>query len=110
MSSPLDPIRRSAQARRLRKAQAERAEEAKASGGAGLPVPVGPAETVQPAPEIPAGASAFDAHLLGQDGQKRGLRAGPAVIDTAAATYNRTEWSGAKDRRARKGGITKTEI
>lgn len=110
MTSPLDPLRRAAQLRRARKAQSEAAEEAQEAVRAGLPVPVEPAQTTAPAPPLPAGATAFDAHLLGQDGQKRGLRAGPQAIDTAAATYNRTEWSGSKDRRARKGRITKTEI
>jgi hypothetical protein len=43
-------------------------------------------------------------------GEKRGLRAGPTIHDEAKATYNKTEWSGAKDRRAPKGRVTKTEV
>ena len=109
MSSPIDPLRRAAQLRRARKARAERAEDAPEATGAQLPVPVEPASRLEPAPDAVTG-SAFDAQLLGQEGQKRGLRAGSTVIDTAKASYNRTEWSGSKDRRARKGGITKTEI
>jgi hypothetical protein len=101
MSSPIDPIRRAVRLRRAQRAEAGRAEEA--VQGTGLPVPVEPARTVPP-PAAPAtGAAAFDAQLLGQDGQKRGLRAGPQAIDVAKASYNRVEWSGAKDRRARKG-------
>ena len=34
----------------------------------------------------------------------------PASIDSASASYNRIEWSGGNDRRARKGRIAKTEI
>jgi hypothetical protein len=47
---------------------------------------------------------------LGQDGQKRGLRGGPATLNAAKTTYNRTEYSGAADRRAKSGRGTKTEI
>ena len=109
MTSPIDPIRRGARLRRSGKA-AERAEAAAEAERSGLPVPVGPVRTVPPVAEIPGSAAEFDAQLLGQDGQKRGLRAGPAVIDTASATYNRIEWSGSKDRRARKGRIARTEV
>ena len=79
-------------------------EEAEEAAGARLPVALDPRRAVPPRTAAPGAAGAFDAQLLGQDGQKRGLRGGPAVIDTAAASYNRTEWSGSKDRRARKGG------
>jgi hypothetical protein len=52
----------------------------------------------------------FSAQLIGQDGQKRGLRGGDPVIDSAKTAYNRTEWSGSRDRRARKGRAARTEI
>jgi len=55
-------------------------------------------------------AAAFDAHLMGQGGEKRGLRAGGPALDHAQMHYNRVEWSGRKDRRARKGRIADTEI
>jgi hypothetical protein len=104
--SSIDPIRRTARLRRAASAQPERAD---AAAGAGLPVAVD-APAPAAAPEPPAGAGAFDAQLLGQQGEKRGLRAGPQAIDRAAQSYNRAEWSGAKDRRARKGGLAKTKI
>lgn len=109
MTSPIDPIRRAARLRRAARTEPERAEDAAEAERAQLPVPL---EPPHPAPraERPAGAAVFDAQLLGQDGQKRGLRAGPAAIDSAAASYNRTEWSGAKDRRARRGRIARTEV
>ncbi|MDB5445368.1 MAG: hypothetical protein JWQ97_685 [Phenylobacterium sp.] len=110
MTSPIDPIRRALRLRRAGKAEPERSDESAAADGANLPVPVDAPHTVPPRGETPASAAVFDAQLLGQAGQKRGLRAGSTAIDSAAASYNRTEWSGAKDRRARKGGITKTEI
>ena len=51
-----------------------------------------------------------DAHLLGQGGQKRGLKGGPEVLEKARATYLEREFSGRFDRRPRKGRITKTDV
>ena len=53
---------------------------------------------------------AFAAQMLGQGGQKRGLRGGPETLEQARSTYLETEWSGPADRRPRPGRITKTEI
>jgi len=65
-----------------------------------------------PSPRADAGdaAAIFAAQLMGQDGQKRGLRAGPLAIDAARGAYNKVEWSGSKDRRARAGRAAKTSI
>lgn len=109
MSSPIDPIRRAARLRRAARTEADRLDDAPGAERTGLPVPVDAARTVPPTAEPPPGAAVFDAQLLGQDGEKRGLRAGPLAIDRAKASYNRVEWSGANDRRARKGRY-KTEI
>ena len=111
MTSPIDPIRRAAQLRRVRKAsEAARRSEAHEAEAPNLPVPVDAPRTVhEPEPPAPA-AAVFAAQLLGQDGQKRGLKAGPEAIDTAQTSYNRAEWSGAKDRRAPKGAKAKTKI
>src|ERR1700756_89410 len=107
MTSPIDPIRRAQRLRRAaRAAETDEAQEAERSG---LPVPVDAPPSV-PRVEPPLSASEFDAQLLGQDGQKRGLRAGPAAIDSAKASSNRVQWSGSKDRRARTGKAAKTEI
>jgi hypothetical protein len=108
MTSPIDPIRRADRLRRAAKAEPTGRDPAE-SEAVNLPVPVdelAAAGRVDP----PPAAATFDAHLLGQDGQKRGLRAGPTVIDTAAGAYNRAEWSGSKDRRSPKGGIRRTEV
>ena len=110
MTSPIDSVRRAARLRRAAARSAEQAGTTSDATASALPVPVGAAETVQPVPAIPGGAVTFDAQLLGQDGQKRGLRGGPAVIDNAKATYNSIEWSGSKDRRSRKGRIAKTDV
>jgi hypothetical protein len=110
MTSPIDPIRRAYGLSRIQRAaqvgEAREAEEAKA---ANLPVPVEPVRPPPPREENVDAEAAFAAQLMGQDGEKRGLRAGPRHMDTARATYNKTEWSGAKDRRAPHGGKADTE-
>lgn len=80
------------------------AEEA-AGTGTNLPVVAGPLLHHDEAP-----TSAVEAQLLGQDGQKRGLRGGKPVLDQARTAYLETEYSGAADRRPRRGLITKTEL
>lgn len=111
MTSPIDPIRRAAMLRRAQRSEADAVGDEAADAPEAvpnLPVPVGQARTVRQA--APTEAAIFAAQLIGQDGQKRGLRGGPAVIDSAKSSYNRTEWSGSKDRRARSGKIAKTDI
>ncbi len=56
------------------------------------------------------GFAGFAAQILGQGGQKRGLRGGPETLNRARSTYLGAEWSGPADRRPRPGRITKTEI
>ncbi len=105
----IDPIRKVPPSRRPHKSSAEGSERADEAASANLPVPVEPAVTVGPAAPID-GAGALEAQLLGQTGARRGLRAGATVIDTAKASYNRTQWSGEKDRRTPKGRMTKTDV
>ena len=77
--------------------------------GANLPMAVAPAPAPEPGALI-GGAAGFSAQMLGQDGQKRGLRGGPETLGNARTVYTRTEYSGAADRRAPKGGTAKTEV
>jgi hypothetical protein len=110
MMSRIDPIRRSDVMRRA--ARPDPADGADASIEAEvvrLPAPVGQVKRVDPRPHRDGNAATFAAQLMGQDGVRRGLRAGPGLIDDATDLYNRTEWSGAKDRRAPKGAKTKTQ-
>jgi hypothetical protein len=72
--------------------------------GTNLPVPVAP--HIGQAPQ----AGAVEAQILGQDGQKRGLRGGKPVLDHARSAYLGAEYSGAADRRPRSGLITKTKV
>jgi len=74
------------------------------SSGTNLPVPVAPLRQEEPS------AAAFDAQLLGQEGQKRGLRGGAPVLNHARSAYLDAEWSGPADRRPPKGLFSKTEI
>lgn len=110
MTSPIDPIRRSHRPRRPDRPMTDAPEEG-AEVFEDRSVPAVTSAAPQPGPErLGDAASAFSAHLMGQEGQKRGLRGGTPVLDAARTTYNRVEYSGAADRRARKGGVTKTEI
>ena len=62
-----------------------------------------------PTPERKPGGAAVQAHLLGE-GQRRGLKGGPEVLEKARSTYLNMEYSGRFDRRPRKGRITKTDV
>lgn len=67
---------------------------------------------VDPAPDRPEakGSAIFAAQLLGQPGQKRGLRGGPETLEKARAAYLEAEWSGPLDRRNLSGRTTNADI
>lgn len=110
MTMPIDPIRRAAALGRAKPSKAERPEDSVEASERLLPVPVDPPPQVSATSDAAAKPeTAFAAQLLGQDGQKRGLRGGPAVLDAAKVVYSRTEWSGSADRRTPKGRGAKTE-
>ena len=104
MTGPIDPIRRSSPARRALTVHQDSAHEAETE------------DVVFVREEAPASAprkggfGAFAAHLMGQSGQKRGLRGGQEVLDSARSTYLGTEYSGEADRRPRAGLLKKTAI
>ena len=54
--------------------------------------------------------AAFQAHALGQDGQRRGLRAGPPLLARAQTAYLSAEWSGAHDRRPAVGRLRRHSV
>ncbi|MDP3747348.1 MAG: hypothetical protein Q8Q88_09905 [Phenylobacterium sp.] len=109
MSSPIDPIRRSNLVRRAQRPHTSDREDTPDVEDRSVPAIYDPAPTPPPGGSA-EGAAAFNAQLLGQDGQRRGLRGGPETLGAARSVYTKTEWSGPADRRARKGGVTKTEI
>lgn len=107
--SSIGPLRRSPRIRRTPKTAAEILDELEGKSQAGstnLPVPVSPARAIPPKGPV-ASAAQIEAQLIGE---RRGLRAGAKIHDEAKVTYNRTEWSGAKDRRAPQGKTAKTKI
>jgi hypothetical protein len=68
--------------------------------------PAKPADDTAP---LDPGA-AFAAQLMGQTGQRRGLKGGPPVLDAARSSYLGNEYSGEKDRRPPAGVVKKTEV
>src|SRR5690606_33720570 len=85
---PVGPVTR----RDRRAGERRLAERRAASASRSLLAMEPPAEAAEaparpaPAPAVEAGA-AFAAQLMGQSGQRRGLRGGPPVLDAARSTY-----------------------
>jgi hypothetical protein len=108
MSEPITPVSRAPRPRRVgRRAlvptppvATDEATEAKAPDAARSPR----------LPPTPAEVAAFSAQMMGQGGQKRGLRGGPETLDHARHAYLEAEWSGGADRRHARGKIAKREI
>ena len=55
-------------------------------------------------------ANPYAAQLLGQDGQKRGLRGGTPVLEAARSAYLGAEYCGENDRRPPSGLIMRTAV
>lgn len=109
--SRIDRIQRAVPAPRASRTDTDRAREARPAGASNLPVPIDPVTPPRTfRDERPRGYAEFAAQIIGQGGERRGLRAGPSLMDAARDAYNRTEWSGRYDRRARKGGTTREDI
>jgi hypothetical protein len=100
-----EPTRRPDGERRIRlrrKADGGPSAESR-QDGAQLPAVLKQDKPIDPQPVLVA-------QLMGQDGQKRGLRGGPQTLAQAKAAYLSTEWSGAIDRRNRTGLFSKTKV
>jgi hypothetical protein len=69
----------------------------------------GPATTAEQLPPADP-AAAFAAQVMGQTGQRRGLKGGPPVLNAARATYLEAEYSGERDRRPAAGILKKTDL
>ena len=109
MNGPIDPIRRSGPARRALPAPRE-GERHETEEEVVFVVEEDAPPPRQDPPPRREGFAAFAAHLMGQSGQKRGLRGGQEVLDAARSTYLGTEYSGPADRRPKAGLIKKTNI
>jgi hypothetical protein len=109
MNGPIDPIRRAQAARRALPAPRD-ADRPEADGEEDVTFVRDEQPTPPPRDSRRGAFATFAAHLMGQSGQKRGLRGGQEVLDTARSTYLGTEYSGPADRRPKAGLIKKTEI
>lgn len=108
MSDPIDPIRRPGPARRA--LPAPRKTDRHETEDETVFVLEDEEPAPPPQPSRRQGFAAFAAQILGQPGQKRGLRGGQEVLDNARSTYLGTEYSGEADRRPKTGLLKKTNI
>ncbi|PZR31268.1 hypothetical protein [Caulobacter segnis] len=108
MTGPIDPIRRLGFSRRAHSASRDAGRHPDEDDVG----PSAPDEDGRPASPPPRGEgfAAFAAHLMGQVGQKKGLRGGQEVLNAARSTYLGTEYSGPADRRPKAGLLKKTNI
>ena len=105
MSEPLDPIRDVSD----RRSRERRAAERRKPGTALILAPNPTPEPEAPTPD-PLAEAAFTAHVLGQTGQKRGLKGGQPVLEQARSAYLEAAYSGPADRRPRPGRMARTKI
>ncbi len=106
MTKPIKPVRRKGGVKKVirRMAVPQDALELDISlTVTGLPVPV-----ANPLSDL--SAASFAAQILGQPGQKRGLRGGEETLNLARSTYMKTEWSGRADRRLQRGRMTRVRV
>jgi hypothetical protein len=112
--SPIGPIGGAPGARRVSSRASDNQHEddsdVTTDGGSNLPLVVDPPPKAPPPRSKRAAFAAFAAQLMGQGGQRRGLRGGQETLNKARSTYLETEWSGPSDRRLRTGRITKTDV
>ena len=97
--------------RRAAEAKAEQASRGQVPAGERVDHAASPAKpAVSPPNPVVAPPALFAAQVLGQKGQKRGLKGGPPVLDAARSTYLGAEYSGKHDRRPRVGKARQTEV
>jgi hypothetical protein len=111
MSERIDPVQAVLPERRWRFRRREDRDGAPAPEVAAEVEVVSPGEAA-PGPDLRdqlAGFATFAAQVLGQPGQKRGLRGGPETLEKARTAYLEAEYSGPADRRLSIGKISKTE-
>ncbi|HYC75899.1 hypothetical protein [Brevundimonas sp.] len=72
--------------------------------------PAGAPARPAPTAGADAAAAAFAAQVIGQSGQRRGLKGGPPVLDAARSTYLGNAYSGAAERRPKPGKATDTDV
>ena len=110
---PVGPVRRRDERREADRRAAER--RAGSTSRALVPTefaadPAEPPARPAPTPPSDASAAAFAAQVIGQSGQRRGLKGGPPVLDAARSTYLGNAYSGAAERRPKPGKATDTDV
>ena len=110
---PVGPVQR----RDERRERDRRAEERRAASASRALVPTDfPADPAgaparpAPTPASDASAAAFAAQMIGQTGQRRGLKGGPPVLDAARSTYLGNAYSGSAERRPKPGKASDTDV
>ncbi len=110
---PVGPVQRRAD----RRSDERRAAERRAGSTSRALVPTDfPAEAAEPparpapTPAADGGAAVFAAQMIGQTGQRRGLKGGPPVLDAARSAYLGAEHSGAAERRPLPGKAKDTDV
>jgi len=114
---PVGPVRRRDERREADRRAAERraapgpASTSRALVPTDFPAdPAAPPARPAPTPPADASAAAFAAQVMGQTGQRRGLKGGPPVLDAARSTYLGRAYSGAAERRPKPGKATDTDV
>lgn len=110
---PVGPVQRRDERREADRRAAERRAASASRDLVPLKIPAEAAEPpARPAPAPPsdASAAAFAAQMMGQSGQRRGLKGGPPVLGAARSTYLGTAWSGAAERRPKPGKASDTDV
>lgn len=110
---PVGPVQRRGERRDADRRNAERraASTSRALVPTDFPAePAAPPARPAPTPAADPAAAAFAAQLIGQSGQRRGLRGGPPVLDAARSTYLGNAYSGAAERRPKPGKATDTDV
>ena len=109
--------RRSAERRAKEEAKKDEAKKQAVTSrelvAVGKPVhhdPAGPAARKPTLTEAQAAAAAFAAQMLGQGGQRNGIRGGPPVMDNARSTYLEAQYSGEHERRPPIGTTTRKDV
>lgn len=111
MTEPIDPIPPIAPAGAGpdgRRGDDRRQQDRRLTGRMMVPLEDTPDEKPRadaPGTTDPAGSTGFTAQMLGQGGEKRGLKGGPAVLSSARRTYLGAEYSGTSDRRPAAGKV-----
>ncbi|MCS6627495.1 hypothetical protein N0B44_31785 [Roseibacterium beibuensis] len=110
---PVGPVQRRDERRERDRRAAERRAASASRDLVPTDFPAQPAEPpARPAPKAGADASAaaFAAQMIGQTGQRRGLKGGPPVLDAARSTYLGTAYSGVAERRPKPGKASDTDV